>query len=79
MVSYTVSRNGYSIDLSALINSGANGFTFINTSFTIKAAKFLDVKAIQLKYLIPIKGFNRELGKKITYILVLYLNLNRKR
>ena len=46
MVLYTVSQNGYKVDITALINTRANSFTFINTAYIINTAKFLNIKAI---------------------------------
>jgi len=49
MVLYIVSQNGYGVNLTALINTRANGFTFINTAYIIDVAKFLNVKATLLE------------------------------
>jgi hypothetical protein len=45
----TVSRNGYGVNTTALIDTGANGFAFINTACAIDVAKFLNVKATLLE------------------------------
>ena len=45
IVSYTVSQNGYRVDTTALINTKANSFAFINTACAINTAKFLNIKA----------------------------------
>ena len=45
IVPYTVSQNGYGVNTTALINTEANGFTFINTAYIINTAKFLNIKA----------------------------------
>ena len=42
---YTISYNGYRIDLYTLANTRANGFAFIDTIYTIDIAKFLNIKA----------------------------------
>ena len=41
----TLSKNGYGIALSALIDSGANGFAFIDTACAYDIAQFLNIKA----------------------------------
>ena len=46
MVPYIVSQNRYRVNTTALINTKANGFTFINTACVINTAKFLNIKAI---------------------------------
>ena len=43
---YIVSRNGYRVNTTALIDTGVNSFTFINTAYVTNTAKFLNVKAI---------------------------------
>ena len=45
IVSYTVSQNGYRVDTTALINTKANSFAFINTVCIINTTKFLNIKA----------------------------------
>ena len=45
---YILSRNKYRINTSILVNTGVNGFAFINTSFTIETTRFLNIKAIRL-------------------------------
>ena len=43
MIPYTVSQNGYEVITSALINTKANGFAFINTACADNIAKFLNI------------------------------------
>jgi len=49
MVPYIVSQNGYGVNLTAFINTRANGFAFINTAYAINVAKFLNIKATLLE------------------------------
>ena len=76
-IPYTISRNRYGIDLHALTNTKANGFAFINIACAINTAKFLNIKAIPLKEPIAVKGFDGKWGHTVTYILTLYLSINR--
>jgi hypothetical protein len=69
-------HNGYRIDLYALADTGANGFAFIDTACAIDTAKFLDIKATQLKEPIAVKGFNSKRGHTVTYILTLHLSID---
>jgi hypothetical protein len=78
-ISCTIAHNRYAVKLNALANSKANGFGFINTFCVINIAKFLNVKAQRLSYLINVKGYNKKAGSAITYILRLYLTINRQR
>jgi hypothetical protein len=49
IVLYTVSQNGYRVNTTALIDTKANGFAFINTAYANDVAKFLNITATQLK------------------------------
>jgi hypothetical protein len=75
----TIAHNRYIVKLNALADSEANGFVFINTLYTINIAKFLNVKAQRLSCLINVKGYNRKAESAITYILRLYLIIDRRR
>ena len=46
---YIVSRNGYRVNSTALINTRVNGFAFINTAYVNNVAKFLNIKATWLE------------------------------
>ena len=48
-VLYIVSRNGYRVNTTALINTRVNSFTFINTAYVINITKFLNIKATLLE------------------------------
>ena len=76
IVLYTLLKNRYRITLSTLINSKANGFIFINTAYINNILTFLNLKPKPLIRPIIPKGFNRQPGKAVTYILTLYLLLN---
>jgi hypothetical protein len=73
----TISYNGFGIDLYALANTRANRFAFIDTTYTINTAKFLNIKATQLEEPIVVKGFDSKQGHTVTYILSLHLSINR--
>jgi hypothetical protein len=75
----TVSRNGYGVDTTALIDTGANGFAFMNTTFAIDIAKFLNVKATQLEKPVQVKSYNGQAGKPVTHVLKLHIALNGRR
>jgi hypothetical protein len=42
---YILLSNRYTVSLKALVDSGANGFVFINTPLIISIATFLNIKA----------------------------------
>jgi hypothetical protein len=74
-----VSQNGYGVTLTALTDTGANGFAFMNTLCAIDIAKFLNVKAKRLVRPIHIKGFDGRSGKAISHVLSLNLSIDGQR
>jgi len=56
---YIVLKNRCCIPLTALADSRANSFTFINIAYAINIVKFLNLKAQPLIRPIITKGFNR--------------------
>jgi hypothetical protein len=74
----TILHNSYKINLYAFANTKANGFAFINTACAINTAKFLNIKVIELKEPIAVKGFNSKQGYAVTYFLTLHLSINRQ-
>jgi hypothetical protein len=45
MVLYIVSRNIYRVNTTTLINTGANSFAFIDTTYITNVTRFLNIKA----------------------------------
>jgi len=41
-----VSQNRYRINTTAFVDTGVNSFAFINTTYIINTAKFLNIKAM---------------------------------
>jgi hypothetical protein len=75
----TLSKNGYGITLSALVDSGANGFVFIDTAYANNISTFLNLKPEPLVQPIIPKGFDRQPSKAVTYMLTLHLSLDGQR
>jgi hypothetical protein len=76
---YTVLKNRYRVPLTALIDSGANGFAFISTAYTIDIAKFFNLKTQPLARPITTKGFDGRQEKPVTHILTLHFSLDGQR
>jgi hypothetical protein len=76
IVPCTLLKNGYGITLSALVDSGANGFAFMDTTYANDISTFLNLKPEPLVRPIIPKGFNRQLGKAVTHILTLHLSID---
>ena len=69
----------YIIHISALLDSGANGFIFLDTCYAKDIMKFLGRKATPLSRLITIKGYDSMPSKPIIHYLLLDLVINRRR
>lgn len=63
----------------ALIDSGANGFVFIDTQCAVDIARFLSLKTRRLPRTVPVKGYNGREGQPITHYLRLHLTVDRRR
>lgn len=74
-----VSKNGYGIALTALADSGANGFAFIDTARAMDIANFLNIKPQPLVRPIATKGFDGRDSKPVTHILFLHLSIDGQR
>ena len=74
---YTVSNNGLGIKTSSLIDTGANGYTFVDTQFAKTVERFLGIKRSILKDLCKVRGFNGQQITPITQFLELMLMIDR--
>lgn len=72
-----VSRNGLSVELKALVDSGANGSVFINTSCARDVAKYFQTSVVPLNSNCCIWGYNGQTEEQITYAIILHLAVNR--
>jgi predicted aspartyl protease len=73
----TISKNGIGIKTRTLIDTGANGFIFIDTSLASLAARHLDVDFKELEKPYTVKGFDGKRAKIITHYLELNLHIDR--
>jgi hypothetical protein len=64
------------VNVSSLIDSGANGFAFIDTLLVIDIATFLELKFQCLLKPLGVKGYNGKLGTSITHILRMHFTVN---
>src|SRR5271156_2912510 len=65
----TLSRNGCGVTTTALANTRANAFALLDTKCAKKVSEFLNTPLETLERPIPIKGYNRQIGKPITLAL----------
>jgi hypothetical protein len=65
----TLFRNRYRVTTTALADSRANAFALLNTKCAKKISKFLNTLIETLEKPIPVKGYNRQTGTPITFVL----------
>jgi hypothetical protein len=68
-----VSNNRLGIKTSSLIDTGANGHTFVDTKFVKTVERFLSVKPAPLKNSCKVRGFDDQQTTPITHSLELSL------
>ncbi|PVH67414.1 hypothetical protein DL98DRAFT_381831, partial [Cadophora sp. DSE1049] len=74
-----LSRNGYSIQLRSLIDTGANGFAFLNKPFAKKIQQFCSITPRRLLQPISIKGYDSKVNNQITSYLSLSFTIDKRR
>jgi Reverse transcriptase (RNA-dependent DNA polymerase)/RNase H-like domain found in reverse transcriptase/Retroviral aspartyl protease len=74
-----LSTNGTSVASRALIDSGANGFIFVNTLFAIDLVRSFNITAARLPSPIQVKGYNGKPGKPVTHYIRLHLTVDQRR
>ena len=63
----------------ALVDSGANGFIFIDTLYAYDLAKYLGLKIQRLPQPCRVTGYNGEARSDITYFLWTHVTINNRR
>ena len=76
---YTISSNGLGIKTRTLIDTGANGYAFIDTDFVAIATRFLDTKVQRLPAACNVRGFDGKIAQPITDYVELTMLINRRR
>ena len=69
-------RNGISLQISTLPDSGAHGVAFLNTKIAIRAGQLLGVNPLPLTSLIFLKGYNGVTSNSITYYIIFNIKIN---
>jgi hypothetical protein len=75
----TLSRNGYGVRSSALVDTGANGFAFINRSFATELSKFLSIKPVRIPNSLSIQGYDGKQATTVSHALILHLTIDTRR
>jgi hypothetical protein len=73
----TISKNGYGVKSFSLIDTGANGYAFIDSRFIGKVSERLpDVKLEPLPIPCGVRGFDGKQGTPITHFVRLTLDID---
>jgi hypothetical protein len=78
-IPYTLSCNGCGVKTTALVDSRANAFALLNTKCARKISEFLNTLLETIEKPVPVKGYNGQIGKPITTILQIHLQINGRR
>jgi hypothetical protein len=74
----TLAKNRLSFPTKTLIDSGANGFAFIDTTFLKHLSPFFKPILHSLKSPLQVKGYNSIQGRKITHYTLLNLTVDSR-
>lgn len=78
-VSSHVGKNGYCSQTDVLVDTGANGYAFINTKYAIQVAKFCLASPIRLREACCVKGYDGKAREAVTHVIFLNLRINGRR
>ena len=78
-VATSIVKNGHSVALKALIDTGANGFAFINTDLAILIAQHFGIRTIPLETECSVRGYNGKSETPITHAMLLNLIVDGRR
>ena len=71
--------NGLGIALSALADTGANGYLFVNRTIAGRLSKALGAKIQPLPYTVPIRGFQSSIQSHASHFIRLHLTVDGRR
>lgn len=74
----TLSKNGFCHKIPGLLDSGANGYAFIDDNLLKNISSFLKPFISPLPNPIPVKGYNGTRGTPITHYCFLNLTVDRR-
>ena len=75
----TISKNGLGIKTRTLVDTGANGYIFIDLELAQKASRFLDVPIRTLETPYKVKGFDGQPSNPIEQYLELNLYISGRK
>jgi transposase InsO family protein len=68
-----IAQNGYSVAVQALIDTGANGFAFIDTKLAVMVAQFFGIHTEALDSKCAVRGYDGKSTNPITHAITLNL------
>lgn len=74
-----IAYNRHSFSISALSDTRAGGYIYIDSALAVQAAKAFGLHILPLPHPIPTEGYNGHLGRPITYSLKLTLIIDGRR
>lgn len=74
-----IAHNGHSFSISALGDSGAGGYIYIDSSLAVQAAKAFRLHTLPLPHPIPTEGYDGHPGRPITHALELTLIIDGRK
>jgi predicted aspartyl protease len=72
-------QNGYSLAVEALVDTGANGFAFVDTNLAILIGKFFDLRTVPLEAECAVRGYDGKTETPITHAILLNLVVDGRR
>jgi predicted aspartyl protease len=72
-------HNGLAITTKALIDTGANGFAFIDTRFAILIGRHFGLNTIRLETPCAVRGFDNRNESSVTHAIALNLLIDGRR
>lgn len=74
----TISKQGTAFQVQALIDSGANGYAFIDEALLRQISSVFTIFVAKLPAPIPVKGYNGTAGKQITHYTRFTLTIDKR-
>lgn len=74
-----IAYNGISIPLTTLVDTGANGYLFMDTQRATELAKFFGIPTRRLDSPVATKGYDGKAGSAITHAIICHLLIDGRR
>jgi len=78
-ITYKIVQNGYSVAINTLVDTGANGFVFLDAHLALLIARFFKTRTIPLKNPCAVRGYDGKSETPITHAMILNLIVDGRR